>query len=448
MRLTNVTLYPTARCQLDCLYCPLTKIQYLNEMDKDFEDSYKDKGYYTRQLMRLGWENIKDIHRIELWGGEPTLALHRTHDTVRDFVELLPKLDMVFFSTNLAHSKVAEEIEGLVDVLGEFPDRNFRIGIQLSIDGPPEITDAGRGAGVTEKFLENYHLLMDKKWFSEKYPNVRIQTMYKPTLDTVTLKKFLDIDYMEYYYKWFEDNLYDDAVKNLSKKYNGMICAIPNIATPLEATKEDGIDFYQIQKNAMYLSLNNPFRYYKNIVMYTRGNWYKESNQVKYCGVGRSIVELLPNGKYCGCHRAFLTYCDEYRSSVNNYDVSKPLDHRSLSYENPVFIFDSPEEFIEFAERVEKPMSSSSSFLVSQGVIRYLANLGQIDERYKDPIEAHKAANLMSEYSSQCIYDNYTVCGTQMTGIFSLYRMFLNGAIDVVKVATERKNLLNEIKQV
>ena len=321
MHLTNVTLYPTAKCNLDCEYCPLTKIKYLNEMDKDFVASYNDKGYYTRQLLNLGMENIKDIHRIELWGGEPTLALHRTYDTIRDFIILLPKLDMIFFSTNLAHNKVSEELEGLVDVLGEFPDRNFRIGIQLSIDGPPEITDAGRGNGVTKRFMENYHLLMDKKWFSEKYPNVRIQTMYKPTLDTNNLKRFLDIDYMEYYYKWFEDNLYDDAIKNLSKKYNGMICAVPNIATPLEASKQDGIDFYNIQKNALNLTVNNPFRYYKNIVMYTRGNWYKESNQVKYCGVGRSIVELLPNNKYCGCHRAFLTYCDEYRNSVKTIEV-------------------------------------------------------------------------------------------------------------------------------
>ena len=93
-------------------------------------------------------------------------------------------------------------------------------------------------------------------------------------------------------------------------------------------------------------------------------------------------------------------------------------------------------------------MSSSSSFLVSQGIIRYLASIGQIDSKYKDPSEAHKAANLMAEYSSQCIYDNYTVCGTQMTGIFSLYRMFLNGAIDIVKIATERKNILNEIKRI
>ena len=82
--------------------------------------------------------------------------------------------------------------------------------------------------------------------------------------------------------------------------------------------------------------------------------------------------------------------------------------------------------------------TASSAFVTSQSTIRYLAKLNQIDNKYIDADEAFRAANLMSEYVSQCMYDNYTVCGTQMTSTFGAYRMFLNGAIDVIKVATER----------
>ena len=439
VHLTSLTLYPTPRCQLDCVFCPLTKMPYLSEMDKQFEKSYEDTNYYVRQLLNLGIDNIKDIHRIEFWGGEPTLELHRTFNVVREFIGLLPKLDSFYFSTNFAYSKVDEEIEGLVDVLGGFPDRKFTIRIQLSIDGPEEITDYSRGKGVTKKFMDNYHKLMDKQWFSDKYPNVFVETVYKPTLDTTSVKKFLDIDYIYHYYHWFEEALYDEAMEHKSSKYKPMIRAIPNLATPIEASMEDGLIFAEAERNALRLSIKNPFKYYNSVVMYTRNKKYSNINRVLYCGVGRGIVELLPLDKYCACHRAFLTYCDDYRNAICEPDVAKKvIDGRGLSSESPVFIYDNAKDFIDFCGRVGNMTTASSAFVTSQSTIRYLAKLNQIDNKYIDADEAFRAANLMSEYVSQCMYDNYTVCGTQMTSTFGAYRMFLNGAIDVIKVATER----------
>lgn len=446
MHLTCVTLYPTATCNLDCVYCGITKVSNLSVIDEQFKESYEDKGYYTRQLLALGWENIKDIHRIEFWGGEPTLKLHRTHDTVREFIELLP-IDAFFFSTNLCYSKVDEEIKGLIDVCGEYPDRRFQIQIQLSIDGPPEITDAGRGKGVTEKFLNNYNKLCKKAWYSNIYPNVDVRLTFKPTLSTDNLKRFLDIDYMEYYYKWFEDNLYDVVSPYTTRKLSAYTQCIPNIAVPMEASKQDGIDFAKICKNAFHLSVHGHFKYYQNVVMFARHNRFKNRNCVAYCGAGRATVELLPEGKYCGCHRAFLTYLEEYRSAPNSkkYDDFRPLEHRYLeSSDRPIFIFNSAQEFIDFCERTDQPKSTTSAFFIQQGMIRYLAKLGQIDSKYQDPKEAQRVANLFTEYANTCLYDNYTTCGAQMLELFSNYRMFLNGAIDIIYLATERVNILEE----
>ena len=420
-------------------------------MDKDFVESYEDRDYYKNMLLDVGWDNIKDIERMEFWGGEPTLALHRTHNVVRDYINTLPKLNKFFFSTNFAHDRVSDEIEGLVDVLGEFPDRDFLVQIQLSIDGPPEITDYSRGKNVTEKFLNNYRLLMDKKWFCDKYPNVKIRIVYKPTLDMGTVKLFDDMDYMINYFKWFEDNLYDSALK-LQEETNGKfrvsIKARPNIATPLEASKEDGLWFAEMNKKALEVSIQNPFRYYDNIVMYTRFGKRPGRDRILYCGAGRSMLEILPKHKYCACHRAFLTYCEEYRKIANKYDISmKTIDHRSFDYSNPVMIFDTAQEFIDFCKRAEYPTTSSSTFLVEQGIIRYLAKLGQIDSKYQDPELAYKAANLLGEHVAECLYDCLTVCATQMSQVVSVYRLWLNGAIDVVDIASERVETLGRINK-
>lgn len=444
MRLTCVTLYPTAMCNLACGYCTITKLKNLPYIDKQFEDSYKDEDYYINQLLAIGWDNIKNIRRIEFWGGEPTLALHRTYSTVRKMIELLP-IDSMFFSTNLCYSNVEEEIRGLVDVCGEYPNRKFQIQIQLSIDGPEEITDAGRGNGVTKKFLDNYNSLMEKEWFSNIYDNVEIRITFKPTLSTDNLNKFIDIDYMEYYYKWFEDNLYDVAKPHVSNNLKVFMGAIPNIAVPMVASKQDGINFAKICKNAFWLSEHGNFKYYNNIVMFTRLTRHVDRNCITYCGAGRSVVELLPEGKYCACHRGFLTYLEDYRIATRRYSDFSPLEHRELETSNDtVFVFDTAQQFIDFCDRVENPKTPSSSFFVQQGMIRYLAEIGQIEEKYKNPYEAKKGANLFTEYASTCLYDNLTVCGTQMINLFSEYRMFLNGAIDIIYLATERLNVINE----
>lgn len=444
MHLTCVTLYPTPMCQLDCVFCSLTKIPSLSTIDEQFAKSYEDKGYYTRQLLNLGWENIKDIHRIEFWGGEPTLRMHRTYDTVRDFIELLP-IDSVFFSTNLCYSKVEDEIRGLIEVLGEYPDRRFQVQIQLSLDGPKDVTDPSRGENVTEMFLNNFNKLCKKAWYSNIFPNVNVRLTLKPTLSTEHLKKFLDIDYMEYYFRWIETNIYDVIQPYLSNKLGMNKQCIPNIAVPMEASKQDGLDFAQICKNAFWLSVHGHFKYYKNIVMFARYERFTNRNCIAYCGAGRSVVELLPGGKYCACHRAFLTYLEEYRDSTKRYSDIRPLEHRELeTSDSQIFVFDTAQEFLDFCERVEQPKSTTSSFFVQQGMIRYLAKLGQIDSKYQDPKEAHRAANMFTEYANTCLYDNFTTCASQMLELFSSYRMFLNGAIDVIYLATERVNVLDE----
>lgn len=447
MKLSAVTIYPTALCNLDCSYCTLTKNNALHIADKDIKDSYLDENYYLNQLMALGEDNIKDITKVDFWGGEPTLKLHRTHNTVRQFIEYLPSIKEFFFSTNFTYSKVEEEIEGLIDVLGEYSDRNFTLKIQLSIDGPPEITDSARGIGVTEKFLENYELLVNKRFFADKYPNVSVVISYKPTLDINSVKKFLDVEYMIYYYKWFEDNLFDLAETMKNNKFKAKIRCLPNIAVPSPVSQQDGIDFATVCRNSMSVNMS-VFRYYQSITMFVRGTKPRCDKTMRFCGAGSRMVELLPNGLYCGCHRAFLTFCDEYRELVTSYGDNKVLENRSIMSDSPNLIYQDASSFIDFCNNTNSYKTTNSAFHVGVMTVMYLAYLGQIDPKYVNKKEAEVAVQKYAMFNSTCVYDNYTSGGSQMVFLLSSYRLWLNGAIDIAVKANERGRVVNEFNKI
>lgn len=178
-------LYVTATCNLKCKYCYIDKSPILVSIDEILEKSYEG-NYYFDFIKKMFCKD--SLQRIEFWGGEPTYGLCRAQPTVEKAIEYFPKLNEFFFSTNLTTEKCVDDIINFCSVVKKYPERNFDINIQLSIDGPQYINDFNRGEGVTVKFTNNFNkLLFVMKDFLPTTPNLHVRAHFKPTLDAYAI---------------------------------------------------------------------------------------------------------------------------------------------------------------------------------------------------------------------------------------------------------------------
>lgn len=243
----SVVLYDTALCNLNCRYCFISKNPSINAVDKELEQCFLDENYFSNLLKHyVSEDEIKEIHMLEIWGGEPLLKLKRIYSFIKKLVDLAPDFNEIFFSSNFTHQNVIPGIQDLYNFLKEnFPEKNFNISIQISCDGPEDITDSGRGLGTTKKIIDNFNNLLNEDLFTDK--KIKFYFSIKPTLDIISLKKLLDYDYNIYYYKFFEDNFIEKLKeKNLLGSLS--ILPSPNLAVPANYTKEDGLLLKEVVK--------------------------------------------------------------------------------------------------------------------------------------------------------------------------------------------------------
>lgn len=186
--------YTTATCNLRCKYCVIDKNPALKKIDDILDESFKGDYYfnYTKEL----FPDPQQLKEVQIWGGEPYLAMHRIYYTLEKLLEYYPNLNTVFGSTNLLAPKFINELTGLLAVMGK-AKHAVTFSFQLSLDGTQEITDLNRGPGVTKRISERM-IELAKVLPSITPNNVVIQAHFKPTLDRYSLR-LLDTKEKNYY---------------------------------------------------------------------------------------------------------------------------------------------------------------------------------------------------------------------------------------------------------
>ena len=100
----SVVLYDTALCNLNCRYCFISKNPSINMVDKELEQCFLDENYFSNLLKQyVSEDEIKEIHMLEIWGGEPLLKLKRIYSFIEKLVDLAPDFNEIFFSSNFTH---------------------------------------------------------------------------------------------------------------------------------------------------------------------------------------------------------------------------------------------------------------------------------------------------------------------------------------------------------
>lgn len=434
----NVSIYSTSLCCCRCKYCYISKNPALMDLDRYLEEASKG-NYYIDLLKEYVGNDIENVTSLEIWGGEPTLHLDRSYNFITQLYNSSKKFTNVFFSSSYYSDNFIDAFQGILNHLGTMPDRNFVLQSQVSIDGPKCITDPYRGDGVTDRLIENF----DKALNLNIPNNVQVKFSLKPTLSIETLKFLLDKDFIIEYFKFFEDNFIDKVNRLNTDKFIKMRAALPNLASPASYTQSDGIMFAEIERLLSEVEKQNEvehiFKYYKILRLFYRGNTkIPNSNYVfrgGFCGSGRGMIGLLPFGKACGCHRDFTDFLESYRKA-SKYDLQEKVIRqdglKDTAINSKVLVYNSVEDMLKHRDRMNNFYDKPSTVMITSimATIKMLALVGQIDKKYIDDDMSRKAAYQIMNTRTNCIDDSISITGTCSGIPISLFRLFLNGAID------------------
>lgn len=372
MNISNVTIYLTSKCNLQCKYCYIEKNQnFLNEMDIPIAENQLS---YWKQVLAFNKDIKYTLRSLTFWGGEPLLSFDRLYTILPPFLKECKFLNTFNFSTNFTLDQGAYRIIHFINFLQEnYRNRKFIINLQLSIDGPNFINDKNRGIGSTQKFINNYILLKEKLKLSKQ---IKLNLFFKPTLLKEDLYLLAQKDNLNQYFKFFEQF-----------EYNGAW----TFAAPQDWNKQDG---------KLYAWILSEIKKVHRII--------PESNLIKKQHICTSFLNNLTpikDNKYCLCHRG-------YFDDINNRIIYTKKE--LLNLQN---IFKSQRNKTLLKENFIKE-------------IQLAAFNKQIDQKYLNRKNIIPTLNIL--ITKNCPYNNYIYNGNFWYPLNNEIPLYYNGAMDII----------------
>lgn len=438
----NLILYTTAVCNLKCSYCYIDKNPALQKIDAILDESFKGDYYFN--FAKEMFPDKNSLEEVGFWGGEPTIRLDRAFYTLNKLIDYYPNLSTINFSTNFTTKNWFEQIGNLCKLLSNFENRKFRLEIQLSIDGPEDINDLGRGPGTTKLFIEHWKQLINFVSENNIPKNVEMLVWFKPTLSIETIPLLQTKEAIINYYKFFET--FKESIEYYENEHFNFDLPIPNTACPSPHTKNDGILFANLCKLTREIEKENRvnpiFKYYKTITPFQkRENWNEDcvncADSCGMCGMGLISIGLLPNKKLSLCHNGFVDLISDYKKYCMQQENLQQHSIDFNLFNNNKVIRDtncSIEEFSQFEEILKSYYNIGSTFQLGQLVneIQALALTNMIDKKYIELKNAIDAAHFIQHSTSYCIRDNLGSSGSVVGYPMGLIKLLLNGAREYI----------------
>lgn len=439
-------LYTCGVCNLQCRYCGIDKNPVLKDIDAALGKSFEGDYYFNR--IKEYFPNRGQLKRIETWGGEPFMKMDRIYHTLHKVIQHYPYFCEMYSSTNFSYPTWTDQVFGLFDQFGQYPDRDFSYCLQLSCDGPEYINDAGRGEGVTKKCLENFNKLLSE--MKERLPdNVHLVMTIKATLDNDSIRNLCDKQKLIEYYQFFEEEFITKAL-DLKMDNVEIIGAHPNTAVPSPVTKEEGELFAEFCRICREIEAENYqkkyFKYYREITPFTNDicqDCLTYNYAYHTCGTGTSMIGFLPDNMLSTCHEGFTFFIEEYKKMAATSDR---VDHSTINFDT--FLQDQTVKYCVndagYAEH-ERQMSlynvpgAKARLGNLTALILTLALAGQIEPCYANQENALKAAIFIQAHTSYCIKDNYNRTGSITNTPVGILKLLLNGAMHYIQHDGELK---------
>lgn len=432
-----LTLYTSAKCNLKCKYCYIPKNPELLEFDNYLKKSFEN-NYYLELLSKLEkYYDMSKVQEIAMWGSEPSYGFSRCCNVLSKILDRYKTIDIISSSSNLTTDCYFDGINDIISILLS-KNRTFIIKQQISIDGPPWINDFNRGDGTTEKVIKNFDRLLE---FIESSPdNIKYKLSLKPTLHIDQIRKLNTKENIINYYKFFEDNFLEKFYSYRLDDKHSFNFANATYISPYNYTKQDGIDYanfirlsYEICKEGT-LKYSHPIkRTIRSSTNCSTYNPYGLSCNNPFCGSCFHNIGLLPDDYVCICHRSFSSMYEKYIEVAKKYssDYVNNKQFRGLSNMEPMCF--KVDKLPIYFDTFKSYQNSFSSTVISNfsNIVRELASLNQIDNKYASEKEAIRIANSYMNYTNLCPKNCSDVTGSISLPSFGSLRLMLNGAIDV-----------------
>jgi len=415
-----VELMSAGTCNMDCRYCFIPKNEAMNGIHKRIIGSLKD-GTYIEHLKKLD-----GLEAISLWGTEPTLTLDYFIPNVEAILREIPSVKMIKIPTNLLtnHMSIVE----LAKKLDGHAKKGFELNIQVSLDGPANITDKNRKPDATEKIIAHFKEL---RTGLKGFDNLKIDLYFKPTITIDNIINDLDtIDKVTAWYQFFDE-----------LAGGGVPGATPTFEVPGKYTSEDGKTAYEFFRRISALNRANRkqklFKHYKQlnnyVIRFMKLLKYNAELQHKYrmytCSGGDTQCGLDFDGNMHLCHHTFYWDNEDYLSRIYESDSDKGRKRMAVRHEvrkdefgksRMLYLNRCYHDFMTF--RVNSVMTMTKE----------MALCGQIDKEYSQSNELCYMLALFLNTSVCCPIQNYVYTGSIHITPVTLIRLLGNGCMQEI----------------
>ena len=426
---TSIELIFAGSCNLKCSYCLIHK--HPKEM-KRYNDNIRESvlnGDFQRRLFERFEEHKEQITNISIWGGEPTINADIADKLLTPIFEFFPNIKEMMFSTN---SLLGFErgIKPYIDCLQNISDnlnRNIRFVLQISIDGPKEITDKSRNRkDITEIILQN---VKDTAEYAAKNCKNKFRLLMdtKPTVSPESWDYLLTNNKVKEWFEFFY-NLSKDTGEIIKDNPNveEYVAQGPTICTPYDYTKKDGLlyrDFIREIKKIDFGPMSD--RYDKDTILPHYGRFWKDmfgNNNYPQgcllCSAGLTSLSFDYEGSLMTCHKLY----DDWKLGKQDY----PAHAKNIQ-----MIYNR--EDIDRIGYVMENYFSRYDFrkTIFDALMLSMVEAGEIDKKYLNPVLMHAAfifANAQTCYAGESGHQTKNIYVPSM----SLIRLLCNGALEEI----------------
>jgi sulfatase maturation enzyme AslB (radical SAM superfamily) len=441
-----VELFSSGWCNLACKYCYIPKTDFLKGIHKNIIDRIKD-GSMVEELKEIYGA---DLEVIAHWGTEPTLTIMHFKDFYEKAAEAFPKLKGIKTSSNFM-TNPSNLVKFVTEIIPQH--KELDVNIQVSLDGPPFITDKNRLGGSTWKIVEN--CVNFTKELNDVGTIHKVTMHFKPTAGDDDILLLADMGRATKYYEFFDEVTYKWSQANHNKLVGISTACDPTLVLPGTYTSEDGKNFYKLYLNQMELRKRKwkaiappDSNYYGRFK--EKSSFYKElfiKHRMFTCSAGDSCFALgdIPGTSHI-CHQSFYVDHKEYYDEVRKYGLDEQtmegIESGRIDNLKDHFITTSDDE--KQTTRLQYLTRSYNDFVefkhsTTIAQILELADCGQINPVYKD-LELAKQFSYFAQVLD-CPMDNQMISGSLLAGATPLLRVFGNGVFEDIlrRVLKEKK---------